>query len=132
MIKHFIEKYISDEDKGPIELSPEVWKAFYTYTWPGNVRELENVIERAVVLSSGGIVTVEELPEEMIGTEAELDVDRFIPHNLPLPIALERIEEKLIRRALDQCSNVQSHAAEMLGITKSLIQHKMKKYNIAV
>jgi two-component system NtrC family response regulator len=93
---------------------------------------LENVIERAVVLSSGGVVTVEELPEEMIGTEAELDVDRFIPPNVPLPTALERIEEKLIRRALDQCSNVQSHAAEMLGITKSLIQHKMKKYNIAV
>ena len=132
LVKHFIEKYISDEDKGPIELSPEVWKAFYTYAWPGNVRELENVIERAVVLSSGGVVTVEELPEEMIGTEAELDVDRFIPPNVPLPTALERIEEKLIRRALDQCSNVQSHAAEMLGITKSLIQHKMKKYNIAV
>ena len=123
---------VSDEDKGKIELSPEVWKAFYTYSWPGNVRELENVIERAVVLSSGGVVTVEELPEELIGAEAELDVDRFIPPDVPLPTALERIEEKLIRRALNQCNNVQAHAAEMLGITKSLIQHKMKKYNIAV
>jgi two-component system NtrC family response regulator len=132
LVKHFIEKYSSDEDKGPIELRPEVWKAFYTYTWPGNVRELENLIERAVVLSSGGVVTVEELPEELIGAEAELDVDRFIPPNVPLPTALERIEEKLIRRALNQCSNVQAHAAERLGITKSLIQHKMKKYNIAV
>ncbi|MBW2358118.1 MAG: helix-turn-helix domain-containing protein, partial [Desulfobacteraceae bacterium] len=46
--------------------------------------------------------------------------------------ALEQIEEKLIRRALAQCNNVQSHAAEMLGITKSLIQHKMKKYSIVV
>jgi two-component system NtrC family response regulator len=132
LVKHFIEKYGSDEDKAKIELSPEVWKAFYTYSWPGNVRELENVIERAVVLSSGGVVTVEELPEELIGAEAELDVDRFIPPNVPLPTALERIEEKLIRRALNKCNNVQAHAAEMLGITKSLIQHKMKKYNIAV
>ena len=44
----------------------------------------------------------------------------------------ERIEEKLIRRALRQCNDVQSHAAKMLGITKSLIQHKMKKYNIVL
>ncbi len=132
LVKHFIEKYVSDEDKAKIELGPEVWKAFYAYSWPGNVRELENVIERAVVLSSGGVVTVEELPEELIGAEAELDVDRFIPPDVPLPTALERIEEKLIRRALNQCNNVQAHAAEMLGITKSLIQHKMKKYNIAV
>ena len=132
LVKHFIEKYVSDEDKARIELSPEVWKAFYAYSWPGNVRELENVIERAVVLSSGGVVTVEELPGELIGAEAELDVDRFIPPDVPLPTALELIEEKLIRRALNQCNNVQAHAAEMLGITKSLIQHKMKKYNIAV
>jgi len=132
LVKHFIEKYVSDEDKAKIELNPEVWKAFYAYSWPGNVRELENVIERAVVLSSGGVVTVEELPEELIGAESELDVDRFIPPDVPLPTALELIEEKLIKRALNQCNNVQAHAAEMLGITKSLIQHKMKKYNIAV
>ena len=132
LVKHFIEKYKSDKDKGKIELSPEVWKTIYIYSWPGNVRELENVIERAVVLSTGGMVTLEDLPAELIGAEAELDVDRFIPPGVPLPAALERIEEKLIRRALHQCNDVQARAAEMLGITKSLIQHKMKKYNIVV
>jgi two-component system NtrC family response regulator len=96
------------------------------------VRELENIIERAVVLNSGGVITLQDLPEELIDAEAEFDVDRFIPPNMPLPRALERIEERLICRALAQCNNVQSHAAEMLGITKSLIQHKMKKYNIVV
>ena len=109
-----------------------MWKTIYTYSWPGNVRELENIIERVVVLSSGGVITLEDLPEELIGAEAELDVDRFIPPGVLLSTALERIEEKLIRRALNQCNNVQAHAAEMLGITKSLIQHKMKKYNIMV
>jgi two-component system NtrC family response regulator len=132
LVKHFIEKYKSHKEKGKIELSPEVWKTIYTYSWPGNVRELENVIERAVVLSSGGMVTLEDLPGELIGAEAELDVDRFIPPGVPLPAALERIEEKLIRRALHQCNDVQARAAETLGITKSLIQHKMKKYNIVV
>ena len=132
LVKHFIEKYTSDEGKAKVELSPEAWKAIYAYAWPGNVRELENVIERAVVLSSEGTITLEDLPEELIGKKTEFDVERFVPPNVPLPTALERIEEKLIRRALRQCNNVQSHAAKMLGITKSLIQHKMKKYNIVL
>ena len=132
LVNHFIEKYGKDEGKEKVELSPEVWKAFYSYYWPGNVRELENIIERAVVLNSGGLISLEDLPQELSEKQEELDVDRFIPTSSPLQITLEQIEEKLIRRALNQCDNIQSHAAEMLGITKSLIQHKMKKYNIVV
>ena len=132
LVKHFIEKYRGDEGKSKIELSPDVWKVLYNYSWPGNIRELENVIERAVVLNPGGLISLEDLPEELAGAEVEFDVERFIPPNVPMSEALEQIEEKLIRRALAQCNNVQSHAAEMLGITKSLIQHKMKKYSIVV
>ena len=132
LVKHFIEKYREDKGKNKIELNPEAWKALYTYTWPGNVRELENVMERAVVLNPGGIIVPEDLPGEVAEAEAEFDVERFVPPNVPLPTALEQIEEKLIKRALAQCNNVQAHAAKMLGITKSLIQHKMKKYKITV
>ena len=132
LVKHFIEKYKEDAGENKIELSPEVWKMLYNYSWPGNVRELENVIERAVVLSSEGLITPEDLPEELVGAKIEFDVERFIPPGVPLPKALEQIEEKLIRRALAQCNNVQSHASDMLGIKKNLIQHKMKKYGIVV
>ncbi|MBW1796986.1 MAG: sigma-54-dependent Fis family transcriptional regulator, partial [Deltaproteobacteria bacterium] len=132
LVKHFIEKYREDKGENKLELSPEAWKALYTYMWPGNVRELENVIERAVVLRSGEVITKEDLPEEVTGAEAEFDVERLVPSNVLLSAALEQIEEKMIRRALEQCNNVQAHAAKMLGITKSLIQHKMKKYKITV
>jgi two-component system NtrC family response regulator len=132
LVKHFIGKYKEDAGENKIELSPEVWKMLYNYSWPGNVRELENVIERAVVLSSEGLITPEDLPEELVGAKIEFDVERFIPPDVPLPKALEQIEEKLIRRALAQCNNVQSHASDMLGIKKNLIQHKMKKYGIVV
>ncbi len=132
LVNHFIEKYREDEGKERIELSPEAWKILYSYSWPGNVRELENIIERAVVLTADALIGPEDLPAELSQREEEVDVERFIPLDAPLQNTLERIEEKLIRRALEQCDNVQSHAAEMLGITKSLIQHKMKKYNIAV
>ena len=102
------------------------------YPWPGNVRELENVIERAVILHSGDTIKLEDLPDDVTGAEPEFDVEQIVPPDMPLPKALEQIEEKLIRRALAQCNDVKSHAAKMLGITKSLIQHKIKKYNIAV
>ncbi|MCJ7593746.1 MAG: sigma-54 dependent transcriptional regulator [Desulfobacterales bacterium] len=130
LVNHFIERYRQDEGKNKIELSPGAWKAFYGYIWPGNVRELENVIERAVVLNPGGAIDVKDLPTEFTEVPRELDINRFIPPSAPLQPVLEEIEEKLIRRALKQCNNVQAHAAELLGITKSLIQHKMKKYNI--
>jgi len=132
LVSHFIKKYGGNRGDTHIKLSPEVWKAFYSYHWPGNVRELENVIERAVVLSSSGTIEARDLPDEMTDSEAQFDVDRFVPPNVPLPRAMEQIEEKLIRRALVQCNQVQSHAAEMLGITKSLMQHKIKKYKIQV
>lgn len=132
LVNHFIEKYKGVGINDKIVLRPEVWKAFYAYSWPGNVRELENVIERGAVLNSGGEITLDDLPEDLTDSEKEVDVARFVPANVPLPKALEKIEERLIRNALSRCNNVQSHAAESLGITKSLIQHKMKKYNIEI
>ncbi len=132
LANHFIEKYTEEEDKRKIELSPEVWKTFYTYSWPGNVRELENVIERGIVLNSEGKITLEDLPASMVDFEHEFDVEKLVPGDMPLPKALERIEEHLIKNALARCNNVQAHAAKNLGITKSLIQHKMKKYNISI
>lgn len=131
LVAHFIDKFRSPKDR-KIELAPEVWKALYNYSWPGNIRELENTIERAVVLNSDGLIRLEDLPEEISGREEDVEIDRFIPLNAPLQKTLEQIEAGLIRRALRECNNVQSHAAEMLSITKSLIQHKMKKYNIVV
>ena len=132
LVRHFIEKYRPDGSRGVIELSPEAWKAIYRYQWPGNVRELENMIERAVVLNPTGPIDVADLPPDLGENQGELDIERFIPLDAPLKETLEEIEEKLIRRALVRCENVQSHAARMLGIKKNLIQHKMKKYHIVV
>lgn len=132
LVKHFIDKFQEGDTKKNIELRPEVWKALYAHPWPGNVRELENVIERAMVLHAGDVITLDDLPKTLVSTETEFDVERFVPSHIPLSKALEEIEERLVRRALAQSSNVQSHAAKSLGITKSLIQHKMKKYNITL
>ncbi len=75
---------------------------------------------------------MEDLPADFSRKREEIDVKKFIPANAPLQQTLEQIEEQLIRRSLNQCNNIQAHAADMLSITKSLFQYKMKKYKIII
>ncbi len=131
LVKHFISKYATGDRSAETTLDAETWKLLYRYPWPGNVRELENVIERALVLSSGGVITPQDLPEELSEEkEEEIDLDKIVPLNVSLPEALEKVEEKLIRRAFRYSDNVQSRAAEMLGLSRRMMHYKMKKYGI--
>jgi two-component system NtrC family response regulator len=131
LVKTFIDKYTEGKNSKKFELAPETWKRIYRYPWPGNVRELENVIERALVLSSGGVITPQDLPEELLeNKEEEVDLDKIVPLNVSLPEALEKVEEKLIKRAFRYSNNVQSRAAEMLGLSRRMMHYKMKKYGI--
>jgi two-component system NtrC family response regulator len=130
LVGHFIEKYRPSEG-GKIELSPEIWKVLYSYSWPGNIRELENIIERALVMSPDETITIEDLPDHLMEKKEEkIELDKIVPVNMPLVDALEQIEEKLIVRALSSSNNVQSKAAEMLGISRRVIHYKMKKHGM--
>ena len=128
---HFIKKYVQENLRDKTRITPEALKVLIHYAWPGNVRELENVMERAVILCSNNVISPQDLPAELAPAPAEsrLDIDRFIPLNTPLPEALDAIEEQMIRRALEKSGQVQVRAAELLGITKSLLQYKLKKYH---
>ncbi|MDP1761305.1 MAG: sigma-54 dependent transcriptional regulator, partial [Deltaproteobacteria bacterium] len=129
---HFIKKYVQENLRDKTRITPEALQVLSHYAWPGNVRELENVMERAVILCSNNIISPQDLPAELAPAPAEsrLDIDRFIPLNTPLPEALDAIEEQMIRRALEKSGQVQVRAAELLGITKSLLQYKLKKYHL--
>jgi two-component system NtrC family response regulator len=129
---HFIQKYVAENVRGKTRVTPEALKLLVQYAWPGNVRELENVVERAVILCHNNLITPTDLPGELApaAPDSRLDIDRFIPLHTPLPEALEHIEEQMIRRALEQSGQVQVRAAELLGITKSLLQYKLKKYHL--
>ncbi len=129
---HFINKYVRENLRGKTRVTPDALKVLVQYSWPGNVRELENVMERAVILCSNHVIAPQDLPAELAPAPAEskLDIDRFIPLATPLPEALEAIEEQMIRRALEKSGQIQVRAAELLGITKSLLQYKLKKYHL--
>src|SRR5215471_54504 len=65
LAQHFLDKYREENNRGPLELSPEALDLMMDYDWPGNVRELENVMERAVVLASGTRIGPDLIPEHV-------------------------------------------------------------------
>jgi two-component system NtrC family response regulator len=114
----------------------EALRFLVSLPWEGNVRELENTIERAAILCSGNVIGPEDVHPEMSSIKEDtqwspdIDFKKLIPANLPLPDVLSGVEEQMLKRALEDANNVQTRAAENLGITKSLLQYKLKKYNL--
>ena len=133
LVNHFLEKYAAERKSGvPVKgLSPEVEQIFYEYDWPGNVRELENVIERVMVLCPREIITPADLPADFAQNSAHL-LQLGIPENARLYETLEAVEKAMIERALRLCNHVQAHAAELLGITRSGLNQKIRRYGLEV
>jgi len=132
LINHFINKHTSREHSaGNVsEIDPEAVKILCDYQWQGNVRELENTIERAVILGSGNLITPSDLPfqiRQKISTTLDLD---GIPEDVGLVETLAAVEKRMIQRAMKLSGNVQTKAAQLLGIGKSGLNQKLKKFNI--
>ena len=128
LIEHFIEKYSKENGRENLSLSKETVDTLIKYNFPGNVRELENIIERAVVLSRGNTITVNDLPNVVKGFKAEKE----IPANEETTLIeqVEELEKKLIFDALTKSNGNQSQAGRLLGLTERNLRYKMQKYGI--
>ncbi len=131
LVAHFSESFAKENDISAKTFSTEALNYLIGYEWPGNIRQLQNVVERCTVLVQQSVIDVESLPAEIKDEEAQFKsaVD-LLPVQLDLADTLEKIEAALIRRALVRVNFVQVKAAELLGISKSLLQYKLKKYGI--
>ncbi len=132
LVAHFVSKY--SQDNGMAEqksFSTQAINYLSGYDWPGNIRQLENVVESCMVLVPGVVIGEEDLPPEIRDEESQFKsaVD-LLPVQLDLTDTLKKIEAAIIRRALVRADFVQAKAAEMLNISKSLLQYKLKKYRI--
>ncbi|MGH8068021.1 MAG: sigma-54-dependent Fis family transcriptional regulator [Candidatus Entotheonellia bacterium] len=126
---HFLKRYSQEFHKEVMGMSKEAMGLLERYTWPGNVRELENVIERAVILCQGTMVTAQELPSlrEHLRTPV-LSGDVFrLPHS---GIVLAELEKELIRQALEQTHQNKSHAAKLLGLSRTQLRTRMRHYGL--
>jgi DNA-binding NtrC family response regulator len=128
LIDHFLKKFSKENQKSILDISREARALLLRYPYPGNVRELENVIERAVVLCRGDVITTQDLPFHLQEGRAEsTDVSK---KEKGLPESLEEIEKDLILKALHQHQWVQTKAAESLRISERVLRYKIKKYRI--
>jgi two-component system response regulator AtoC len=98
------------------------------YQWPGNVRELKNIIERAMILSNGNEILPDHLPIELRRGQMDGAGDRTSDTE---DLALESVEQKHIKDVLMMMDGNKSKAARMLGISRSTLREKLKKYSIA-
>jgi DNA-binding NtrC family response regulator len=127
LAKHFLKRFAVMHDKAEIkEFNAEAMRVLLDYHWPGNVRELENTIEHALVLSKGKQINVSHFPSVLSDSK-----------QLPLggnkePSTIVENEKKLLIESLEQCNWNKSLAAQRLGISRSALYSKLKKYRITL
>lgn len=109
------------------EIDPLVIEALYEYEWPGNVRELENLIERLIVVSTGDLITIENLPENL--KSRSLSGRHRFNGEKKLKEMMDEFEEKIIREVIDREKSTRK-AALSLGINQSTVVRKMSRYGI--
>ena len=122
-------KQLAIEHHGKKRLGLSAIEALMHYHWPGNVRELHNVITHAFLMAEGEEIGPEDFPIELAATgQWQAAFARILPENASLNDTLKAVEHHLIARALARSGGVQAKAAELLNISRSLLQYKLKRF----
>jgi two-component system, NtrC family, response regulator PilR len=131
LVQHFFEKYGAENQKAGLELTPDALDLLYEYDWPGNVRELENVIERAVVLSSSSRIDVDLVPDH-VRSSRRFQMPQFVvpPEGISFREVITDFEKRLIESTLEAAGGVQKRAAELLHIKPTTLNEMIKRHDI--
>jgi DNA-binding NtrC family response regulator len=126
-----MQKYGDENRKAGLELTPAALDLLTEYDWPGNVRELENVVERAVVLTSGPRIGSELIPDHVHKAPA-FNVPEFVvpPEGISFKDVTSDFEKRLIESTLEVAGGVQKRAAELLHIKPTTLNEMIKRYDI--
>ncbi|HHT9129336.1 MAG TPA: sigma-54-dependent transcriptional regulator [Candidatus Brocadiaceae bacterium] len=138
LAKHFLKRFSMKMGKAPITLNKEVEKLFMAHKWEGNIRELQNVIERAVILCKGSVITAEHLPVSIVRGSYTVEKDKYqaldtsvqfdIP---PHGLSLDALEKQLVNQALEKSKNNKTKAAKLLGLTRGTFRYRLQKYGLS-
>src|SRR3989449_10479257 len=131
LAQHFLEKYGRENNRTGLELTPDAFDLMTDYDWPGNVRELENVIERAVVLTSVPRIGTDLIPEH-VRKAPTFQMPQFVvpPEGISFKDVITDFEKRLIESTLEAAGGVQKRAAELLHIKPTTLNEKIKRYDI--
>ncbi|MEN8262010.1 MAG: sigma-54 dependent transcriptional regulator [Nitrospirota bacterium] len=132
LVEHFISKYSLEMNIAHKTISPEAVDLLMSYTWKGNIREIENVIERALILCEGDIITKNELRLNPIASSEGQSMDSDLTGTLDevAKAALKSAESRRIRKALEDTHGNKTKAAEMLKVSYKTLLTKIKDYRI--
>jgi DNA-binding NtrC family response regulator len=125
LVEHFIRKHTQRTGRRVHGIDDTGLDVLRRYDWPGNVRELENVVERAVVLSTGPTISAQEVSFIGAGSAATAGLP-----SLGLHQNIEWVEKETIRRALDASKGVKKEAAEIMGISQRALSYYLAKYRL--
>lgn len=125
---YFLQKYNQETGRKIKGYSPHVRHQLQRYRWPGNVRELKNVVERAVVLAQGETIEMEDLTLTKLSTASESQFDLGTLVDEYRPMSLEEVECRHIEQTLASTAWNKSRAAAILGVERSTLDRKIKKY----
>jgi two-component system NtrC family response regulator len=125
LVDHFLKKHAQRTGRRIERIDDGVLAQLQQYDWPGNVRELENVIERAVVLSTGPVITARAI--SVLGSAAP--PSSGLP-SLKLRQNIEWVEKETIRRALESARGIKKDAAELMGISQRALSYYLAKYRL--
>jgi DNA-binding NtrC family response regulator len=128
LIDYFLRKHTKNTSRLVTGLTSETKKVMYDYNWPGNVRQLESAIERAILLSEGDQITMDDLPSEVRQDVGPASEGAF---RLPAEgINFEEVERNLITQAMEQTDYNITKAAKLLGLTFRTLQYRLEKFGI--
>ncbi len=128
----FLEKQCRLMGRTVCTIHKQALEALERYSWPGNVRELENLIERMIALTDSNCITLDDVPAKIIGekTSEEVNGVKMPSHGLDLAATISRIEQSLIVQALESAGGVKAKAAALLGINRTTLVEKIKRFEI--
>ncbi len=159
LLEHFLEH--SNQSHGLVNqafMTPEVYACLERYPWPGNVRELQNLIERIVVMTGGGAINIEALPQEYVQVKAgatardhasvlieksepilrdrdegafQASLEVLPPEGINLEFFIENLENSLIMQALERTGHNKNQAAKLLGLNRTTLVERIKKRKLA-
>ena len=127
LAEHFLKQCSERQGKKVTGFDSSAMKVMAQYGWPGNVRELENTVERAIVLCRNDRITLRDLPPVLLNGQAGEFVGQSV---MPLRVALEKPERKIIEHTLQINNWNRQRTAAMLGINRTTLFNKMRKYGL--
>ncbi|MEJ7763824.1 MAG: sigma 54-interacting transcriptional regulator, partial [Thermomicrobiales bacterium] len=127
LVEYFLQKHRYTAGSSPSRISQDAMTAMMGFDWPGNVRQLENMIERATVLSQGGVITEEHLDFTGADNRRFVDIGQRVRQGTSLTDLLADVEEQALNQALSQTDGDRQAAASLLGITTKQFQDRYAK-----